>query len=143
MRQEITCIRKGSDNRDCRVMYGTFAHIVPGIRASYWEDSRSESDDSGDSRRMRVVTTRQDRHNLCHQPPPRKDHASPRRRRWTRIYSHEEHLWMKAFSRRRGEDGWVLSEILRSLSVVFVVGWRGPSVVVVGGRGCCGDLDVS
>ena len=32
------------------------------------------------------VTTRQDRHNnLCHQPPPRKDRASPRRRRRTRI----------------------------------------------------------
>ena len=32
------------------------------------------------------VTTRQDRHNnLCHQPPPRKDRASLRRRRRTRI----------------------------------------------------------
>ena len=32
------------------------------------------------------VTTRQDRHNnLCHQPPPRKDRASPRRRRRIRI----------------------------------------------------------
>ena len=37
MRQEITCIRKGSDDsRDCRVMYGTFAHVVPGIRESYY-----------------------------------------------------------------------------------------------------------
>ena len=56
---------------------------------------------------------------------------------------HEEHLQMKGFPRRRGEGGWVLREISRSLSVVFVVGWRGPSVVVVGGRGCCGDLDAS
>ena len=56
---------------------------------------------------------------------------------------HEEHLQMKGFPRRRGECGWVLREISRSLSVVFVVGWRGPSVTVVGGRGCCGDLDAS
>ena len=49
----------------------------------------------------------------------------------------------KGLPRRRGEGGWVLREISRSLSVVFVVGWRGPSVVVVGGRGCCGDLDAS
>ena len=34
-----------------------------------------------------------------------------------------------------------LRETSGSLSVVFVVGWRGPSVVVVGGRGCCGNLD--
>ena len=54
---------------------------------------------------------------------------------------HEEHLQMKGFPRTRGEGGWVLREISRSLSVVFVVGWRGPSVVVVGGRGCCGELD--
>ena len=34
----------------------------------------------------RRVTTRQDRHNnLCHQPPPRKDRASLRRRQRTRI----------------------------------------------------------
>ena len=56
---------------------------------------------------------------------------------------HEEHLQMKGFPRRRGEGGWVLREISRSLSVVFVVGWRGPSVVVVDGRDCCGDLDAS
>ena len=31
MRQEITCTRKGSNNRDCRVLYGTFAHVVPGV----------------------------------------------------------------------------------------------------------------
>ena len=56
--------------------------------------------------------------------------------------SHQEHLQMKGFPRRRDEGGWVLREISRSsMSVVFVVGWRGPSVVVVGGRGCCGDLD--
>ena len=37
MRQEITCtVRKGSDDRDCRMMYGTFAHVVPGVRASYY-----------------------------------------------------------------------------------------------------------
>ena len=35
----------------------------------------------------------------------------------------------------------VLREISRSLSIVLVVGWCGPSMVVVGGRGCCGDLD--
>ena len=57
--------------------------------------------------------------------------------------SHEEHLQMRGYPRRRGEGGWVLREISRSLSVVFVVSWRGPSVVVVGGRGCCGDLDAS
>ena len=34
MRQEITCIRKGSSDRDCRVMYGTFLHIVLGVQAS-------------------------------------------------------------------------------------------------------------
>ena len=56
---------------------------------------------------------------------------------------HEKHLQMKGFARRRDEGGWVLREISRSLSVVFVVGWRGPSVVVVGGRGCCGELDAS
>ena len=56
---------------------------------------------------------------------------------------HEELLQMKGFPKRRGEGGWVLREMSRSLSVVFVVGWRGPSVVVVGGRGCCGDLDAS
>ena len=34
-------------------------------------------DNSGDSGRTRVVTTRQDRHNnLCHHPPPRRDRAS-------------------------------------------------------------------
>ena len=55
--------------------------------------------------------------------------------------SHEEHLQMRGYPRRRGEGGWVLREISRSLSVVFVVDWRGTSVVVVGGRGCCGDLD--
>ena len=53
------------------------------------------------------------------------------------------HLQMKGFPRRRGEGGWVLREISRSLSVVFVVGWRGPSVVVFDGRGCCGELDAS
>ena len=36
MRQEITCMRKGFDDRDCRVMYGTFAHVIPGVRASYY-----------------------------------------------------------------------------------------------------------
>ena len=36
MRQEITCIRKGSDHRDCRVMYGTFAHVVPDVRVIYY-----------------------------------------------------------------------------------------------------------
>ena len=56
---------------------------------------------------------------------------------------HEEHLQMKGFPRRRGEGRWVLREMLRSLSIVFVAGQRGPSVVVVGGRGCCGDLDAS
>ena len=34
-------------------------------------------DNSGDSGRTRVVTTRQDRYNnLCHHPPPREDRAS-------------------------------------------------------------------
>ena len=36
LRQEITCIRKESDDRDCRVMYGTFAHVVPGTRVFYY-----------------------------------------------------------------------------------------------------------
>ena len=36
MRQEITYITKGSDDRDCRVMYGTFVHVGPSVRASYY-----------------------------------------------------------------------------------------------------------
>ena len=36
MRQGITCIRKGSDDRDCRMMYGTFTHVVPGVQVSYY-----------------------------------------------------------------------------------------------------------
>ena len=36
-----------------------------------------------------------------------------------------------------------LSEISRFLSVVVIMGWRGPSVVVVGGRACCTHLEAS
>ena len=36
------------------------------------------------------------------------------------------------------------SEILRySTIVVATMGWRGASVVLVGGRGCCAHLDAS
>ena len=34
-----------------------------------------------------------------------------------------------------------LRDILRSSSIVVVVGWRGPSVVVVGDKSCCAHLD--
>ena len=56
---------------------------------------------------------------------PKVIHTSPRGE-----LSHEEHLQMRGFPRRHGEDGWVLREILRFLFIVAVMGWRGPSVAV-------------
>ena len=43
--------------------------------------------------------------------------------------------------RDEAREGGILSEMSRYSSVVVVVAWRGPSEVVVSGRGCCTRLD--
>ena len=59
------------------------------------------------------------------------------------ICGHEERLRLKGYPERQGEGGWDLREMSRSSSIVVVAVWRDPSVVVVGGRGCCAHLDAS
>ena len=53
------------------------------------------------------------------------------------ICGHEERLRLKNYPERQGEGGWDLREMSRSSPIVVVAVWRDPSVVVVGGRGCC------
>ena len=73
------CMYDVSQNRRFR----TFGELSIGRTHGVSPTTRETADARVWSQR---VTTRQDRHNnLCHQPPPRKDRASLRRRRRTRI----------------------------------------------------------